>query len=36
MDDIELAVNKEYDVDMRLTTKEELKGVDEYFQKVPK
>ena len=33
MDDIELAVNKEYDVDMRLTTKEELKGVDEYFQK---
>ena len=33
MDDIELAINNEYDVDMRLTTKEELKGVDEYFQK---
>ena len=33
MDDVELAINNEYDVDMRLTTKEELKGVDEYFQK---
>ena len=33
MDDVELAINNEYDVDMRLTTKEELKGVDEYFKK---
>lgn len=33
MDDVELAINNEYDVDMRLTTKEELKDVDEYFQK---
>ena len=33
MDDIELAINKEYDVDLRLTTKEELEDVNSYFQK---
>ena len=33
MDDIEIAVNKEYDVDLRLTTKQELEDVDIYFKK---
>jgi hypothetical protein len=33
MDDIEIAVNKEYDVDLRLTTKQELEDVDIYFNK---
>ena len=33
MDDIELAINKEYNVDLRLTTKQELEDVDSYFQK---
>ena len=33
LDDIELAINKEYDVDLRLTTKQELEDVDSYFQK---
>ena len=33
MDDIELAINKEYDVDLRLTTKKELEDVNSYFQK---
>ena len=33
MDDIELAINKEYDVDLRLTTNQELEDVDSYFQK---
>ena len=31
MDDIELAINKEYAVNLNLTTKEELKDVDIYF-----
>ena len=33
MDDIELAINKEYDVDLRLTTKQELEDVDTYFER---
>ncbi|MEQ6122860.1 DUF6702 family protein [Pseudotenacibaculum sp. MALMAid0570] len=33
MDDIELALNKDYNIDLRLTTKEELKNSDEYFEK---
>ena len=33
MDDIEIAVNKEYDVDLRLTTKQELEDVYIYFKK---
>ena len=33
MDDIELAINKEYGVDLRLTTKQELEDVDVYFEK---
>ena len=33
MDDIELAINKEYNVDLRLTTKQELEDVDIYFEK---
>lgn len=33
MDDIELAVNSEYKVDLRLTTEKELPNVDEYFEK---
>ena len=33
MDDIELAINNEYDVDLRLTTKQELEDVDIYFEK---
>jgi len=33
MDDIEFAINKEYSVDLRLTTKQELEDVDSYFQK---
>lgn len=33
MDDIELAINKEFDVDLRLTTKQELEDVDIYFEK---
>ena len=33
MDDIEIAINKEYDVDLRLTTKQELEDVDIYFKK---
>ncbi len=31
MDDIELAINKEQGVDLKLTTKDEPKNVDEYF-----
>lgn len=33
MDDIELALNKEYNIDLQLTTKEELKDSDKYFDK---
>ncbi len=33
MDDIELAVNKDYDIDLQLTTKRELNNSDEYFNK---
>ncbi|MAD98398.1 MAG: hypothetical protein CMB99_13825 [Flavobacteriaceae bacterium] len=33
MDDIELALNKDYDIDLRLTTKLELKDNDVYFEK---
>ena len=33
VDDIEFAINKEYSVDLRLTTKQELEDVDSYFQK---
>jgi hypothetical protein len=33
MDDIELAVNSEYDVDLQLTTKREPKNSGEYFEK---
>lgn len=33
MDDIELAVNKEYNIDLRLTTKKELADNDVYFEK---
>jgi hypothetical protein len=31
MDDIELAINKEYAIDLNLTTKDELKDADVYF-----
>ncbi|MGB0891355.1 MAG: DUF6702 family protein [Flavobacteriaceae bacterium] len=31
MDDIELALNKTYNIDLRLTTKKELKDNDKYF-----
>ena len=31
MDDIEKAINKDYDIDLQLTTKKELKNSDEYF-----
>ncbi len=33
MDDIELALNKDYDIDLKLTTKLELKDNDVYFEK---
>lgn len=33
MDDIELALNKDYNIDMQLTTKLELENCDEYFSK---
>ena len=33
MDDIELAINKEYAIDLNLTTKDELKDADVYFHK---
>lgn len=33
MDDIELAINKDYQLDLRLASKQELKNVDEYFTK---
>ncbi|QXP64835.1 hypothetical protein H0I29_12740 [Polaribacter sp. R2A056_3_33] len=33
MDDIELALNKDYNIDLQLTTKEELKDNDVYFIK---
>ncbi|MBL4605816.1 MAG: hypothetical protein JKY02_09220 [Flavobacteriaceae bacterium] len=33
MDDIETALNKEYAIDLKLTTKEELKDADAYFEK---
>ena len=33
MDDIEMALNKDYNIDLQLTTKKELKNNDEYFQK---
>ncbi len=33
MDDIETAINTDYKVDLQLTTKKELKNVDEYFFK---
>lgn len=33
MDDIELAINKDYEVDLQLTTAKEPKNVDEYFEK---
>ena len=31
MDDIELAINKEYAIDLNLTTKDEIKNTDIYF-----
>ena len=33
MDDIEVALNKKYDIDLQLTTEEELKENDIYFEK---
>lgn len=33
MDDIEFVLNKEYNIDLKLTTKEELKNTNEYFKK---
>lgn len=33
MDDIETAINKDFDVDLQLSTKKELKNSDEYFLK---
>ena len=33
MDDIELALNKDYNINLQLTTKKELKDSDEYFEK---
>ena len=33
MDDIELAINSEYTVDLRLDTKQEMKDTDVYFEK---
>jgi len=33
MDDIELAVNKKYNVDLQLSTKKEFKNADDYFEK---
>lgn len=33
MDDIELALNKDYDIDLQLTTKKELENNDIYFEK---
>lgn len=33
MDDIEIALNKDYSIDLQLTTKQELKDADEYFTK---
>ena len=33
MDDIETALNKDYNIDLQLTTKKELKNADEYFEK---
>jgi uncharacterized membrane protein len=33
MDDIELALNKDYDIDLKLTTKKELKNNDVYFKR---
>jgi len=33
MDDIETALNKEYSIDLQLTTKKELKDNDVYFKK---
>lgn len=36
MDDIELAINKDYNVDLQLTTEKEPKNVDEYFEKYVK
>ena len=33
MDDIEVSINKKYEVDLQLTTKKELKNVDTYFEK---
>ena len=33
MDDIELALNKKYEIDLQLTTKKELKDNDVYFKK---
>lgn len=32
MDDIEVALNKDYDIDLQLTTKKELKNNDVYFE----
>lgn len=32
MDDIELALNKDYNIDLRLTTKKELPNNDNYFE----
>ncbi|MDC1373861.1 MAG: hypothetical protein P8P28_03675 [Polaribacter sp.] len=33
MDDIETALNKDYNIDLQLTTEKELKGNDVYFEK---
>ena len=33
MDDIEVAINKDYNIDLQLTTKKELKNNDVYFEK---
>ena len=32
MDDIELAINKQYNIDLQLSTKKELKNNNEYFK----
>lgn len=33
MDDIEVAINREFETDLQLTSKKEIKNVDEYFEK---
>ena len=33
MDDIEIALNKKYQIDLQLTSNQELKNNDDYFKK---